>query len=111
MIRARPNFYMISDNANVSLGSDDSSLYTHRIAPGDGNHMEKKDRLACAPVEFNYMETLAKTFINPTTEIQFKQEIFSINAPVCRLAIAMHTNSAFNGSYTENPFCYQQFDL
>ena len=32
LIRARPNFYMISDNPNVSLGSADSSLYTRRIA-------------------------------------------------------------------------------
>ena len=33
LIRARPNFYMISDNPNVSLGTVDSSLYTRRIAP------------------------------------------------------------------------------
>ena len=32
LIRARPNFYMISDNPNVSLGIIDCSLYTRRIA-------------------------------------------------------------------------------
>ena len=31
-IRARPNFYMTSDNPNVSLGIVDCSLYTHSIA-------------------------------------------------------------------------------
>ena len=31
-IRARPNFFMISDNPNVSLGILDCSLYTRRIA-------------------------------------------------------------------------------
>ena len=32
LIRARPNFYMVSDNPNVSLGIVDCSLYTRRIA-------------------------------------------------------------------------------
>ena len=35
LIRARPNFYMISDNINVSLGIMDCSLYTRRIALKD----------------------------------------------------------------------------
>ena len=37
-IRARPNFYMISDNPNVCLGIVDCSLYTRRIAPKDDYH-------------------------------------------------------------------------
>ena len=35
LIRARPNFYMISNNPNVSLGIVDCSLYTRRIALKD----------------------------------------------------------------------------
>ena len=31
LIRARPNFYMISDNHNISFGIVDCSLYTRRI--------------------------------------------------------------------------------
>ena len=31
LIRAQPNFYMISENRNVSLGILDSSLYTRRV--------------------------------------------------------------------------------
>ena len=38
LIRARPNFYMISDNSNVSLGIADCSLYTRRIALKDDYH-------------------------------------------------------------------------
>ena len=38
LIRARPNFYMISDNPNVSLGIVDCSLYTRRVALKDGYH-------------------------------------------------------------------------
>ena len=58
LIRARPNFYMIRDNRNVSLGID-CSLCTRRIALKDDYHKKRMDMLAHTPVEFNYLETLA----------------------------------------------------
>ena len=57
------------------------------------------------------METLAKILIFAARQNQFIQENIFNNAPVRRIAIAVNTNSAFTGSYTENPFWYQQFDL
>ena len=111
LIRARPNVYMISDNPNVSLGIVDCSLYTRRIALKDDYHKKRKDMLAYAPVEYNHLETLAKTFIIPARQNQFIRENIFNNAPIRRIAIAMNTNSAFTGSFTENPFWYQQFDL
>ena len=69
------------------------------------------DMHAYTPVEFNYLETLAKTFIIPARQNQFNQENIFNNTPVRWIAIAMNTNSAFSGSYTENPSWYQQFDL
>ena len=111
LIRARPNFYMISDNPNVSLGIVDCSLYTRRIALKDDYHKKRLDMLAYAPVEYNYLETLAKTFIIPARQSQFFQENIFNNAPIPRIATAMNTNSAFTGSFTENPVWYQQFDL
>ena len=111
LIRTRPNFYMISDNLNLSLGIVDYSLYTRRIALKDDYHKKRMDMLAYTPVEFNYLETLAKTFIIPARQNQFFRANIFNNAPVRWIAIAMNTNSAFTGSYTENPFWYQQFDL
>ena len=107
LIRARPNFYMINDNPNVSLGIVDCSLYTRRSALKDNYH-KKMDVLAYAPVEYHY---LAKTLITPARQNQFIQENIFNNAPIRRVAIAMNTNSAFTGSFIENPFWYQQFDL
>ena len=69
------------------------------------------DMLAFAPVDYDYLETLAKTFIIPARQNQFIQENIFNNASIRRVAIAMNTNSAFTGFYTENPFWYQQFDL
>ena len=111
LIRARPNFYMISDNPNVTLGIVDCSLHNRRMALKDDYHKKRMDMLACTPVEFNYLETIAKTFIIPAIQNHFVQENIFNNAPVRRIAIAMNTNTAFTGSYTENPFWNQQFEL
>ena len=111
LIKAGPNFYMIHDNPNVSLGIVYFSLYTRCIALKDDYHKKRMDMLAYAPVEYNYLETSAKTFIIPARQNQFIQENIFNNAPIRRIAIAMNTNSAFTGSFTENPFWYQKFDL
>ena len=111
LIRARPNFYMFSDNPNVSLGTVDCSLYSRRIALKDDCHKKRMDMLAYTPVEFSYLETLAKTFIIPARQNQFNQENIFNKAPVRRIATAMNTNSAFTGFYSGDPFWYQQFDL
>ena len=111
LIGARPNFYMISDNPNVSIGIVDCSLYTRCIALKDDYHKKRMDMLPYIPVEFNSLETLEKTFIIPTRQNQFLQENILNNAPIRQIAIAMNTKSAFTGSYTENPFWYQQFEL
>ena len=111
IFRRRPNFFIINDNCNVSLGIVDWSLYTRRIALKDGYHKKRMDMLAYTHVEFTCLETLAKTFVIPARQNQFFQENLFNKASARRIAIAMNTNSAFIGSYTENPFWYQQFDF
>ena len=54
---------MISDNPNVSLGTVDFSHYTRCTAPMEDYHKKQMDMFAYTPVVFNYLETLAKTFI------------------------------------------------
>ena len=88
----------------MSVGIVDCSLYARRIALKDDYHKKRMDMLTYAPVEYNYLETLAKTFIVPAKQNQFIQESIFIKAPIRRIAIAMNTNSAFTGSFTENPF-------
>ena len=102
---------MFSENPNVSVRIVDCSIYTRRIALKDDYHKKRMDMVAYAPVEYNYLETLAKTFIIPARQNQFFQENVFNNAPIRRVAIALNTNSAFNGSFTENTFWCQQVDL
>ena len=68
LIRATPNFYNTSD-IPVSLGIVDCSLYTHRMALQYDYHKKRMDMPANAPVMFNYLENLAKTFIVPAIQI------------------------------------------
>ena len=107
LIRARSNFYMISENPKVSLGIVDCSLYTRRVMLKEDYHKKIMSQLAYAPVEYNYMETLAKTFIIPARQNQFIQQNIFKNTPIRRITIAMNSNSAFTGSFVENPFWYQ----
>ena len=109
--RARPNFYMISDNPNVRLRIVDCSRYTRRFALKNDYHKKRIDVLAYTPVKFDYLENLAKTFIIPARQNQSLEENIFNNAPVRRIATAMNTNSAFTGSNTENSSWYQQFAL
>ena len=111
LIRPRPIFYMISENPNVSLGIVDCFLYTRRVMLKEDSHKKRMSQLAYAPVEYNYIETLAQTYIIPARQNQFIQEIIFNNAPTGRIAIAMNSNSVFSGSFAENPFWYHQFNL
>ena len=49
LIRARLNFYMISENPNVSLVIVDCSLYTRRSALKDDLSQEKRARFHILP--------------------------------------------------------------
>ena len=111
LIRARPNFYMLCENPNVSLGIVDCSLYTRPVMLKEDYHKKRMSQLVYAPVEFNYMETLAKTFIIAARQNQFIQENIFNNSSIRRIDFAMNSNSAFTGSFAENPFWYQQFNL
>ena len=68
LIRARPCFCMISENPNVSLGNVDRSLYTRWLMLKWDYHKKRMSQQAYAPVEYNYMETLAKTYHSCTTD-------------------------------------------
>ena len=81
--RAIPIFYKINENPKVSFGIVDCSLYTRRIALKDDYHMKIMDMLGYTPVEFNYLETLGKSFMIPARQNQFTQDHIFSNAPVC----------------------------
>ena len=111
LIRARTNFYMLSDNPNVSLKIVDFSLFTRRILVAEPNHQYLQWKLKREPAQYNYMETIARTVIITSRQNQFIQENIFNKAPIRRVDVAMNTNSAVAGSFHENPFSYQQFHL
>ena len=110
IIRARPHFYIISDNPNVIFENIDCSSYNRCIALKDEYHEERMDLLAYTPMECNFLDTLTKTFIMTARQSQFLRKKTN-NAPARRNAIAMNTNSAFIGSYTGIPSWCLLFNL
>ena len=71
LIGARPNFDMISENPNVSLDIVDCSLYARCVTLKEDYHKNRMYKLAYAPVENSYMETMAKTYIIPARQNDF----------------------------------------
>ena len=102
---------MISYNPHVSLKVLDCSLFTRRVVVNEVYHQTIKYQLTHQPDCYNFMETIARTFIIPSGQNQFIQENVFNNAPIRRVAIAMNTNSAFTGHFQVNPFHYQKFGL
>ena len=111
LIRARPSFYMVSYNPHVSLKVFDCSLFTRPVVVNEVYHQTIKCQLTHQPACYNFMGTIARTFIIPSGQNQFFQENVFNNAPIRRIAIAMNTNSAFTGNFRENPFHYLKFGL
>ena len=67
-------------------------------------HKKRMSQLAYVPVEYNYLETLSKTYIIPARHNHLIQENIFNDAPVHGIAIAMNSNSAITGSFAENSF-------
>ena len=111
LIRARLNFYMISESPMVSLGVVDCSLYTRRVMFKEDYHKKRMSQQVCAPIEYCYLETLAKTYIIPARQNQFIQGNIFNNALISRNAIVANSNSAFTGSFAVTPFWHQQFNF
>ena len=103
LMRAQPNLYMTGENPNVSLGFVDCSLYTRGVMLKGDSHKKRMSQPVDALFEYNYMETLTKAYIITARQNQFSEGNI--------ITIATQSNSAFTGSFAENPFWYQQFDL
>ena len=110
-IRARPIFYIFSDNPDISIGIFDYSFYTRRNTLEDDDHKKRKDMLAIAIVKFIFLETPATTSIFLARQNQFIHKNNVNNAPARRIVIPMNTNSAIIGLYIENPIWYEQPNL
>ena len=100
-----------STYVNVSLKIVDCSLFTRRILVAEPNNQNLQWNLERKPAHYNYLETIARTFIIPSRQNQFIQENVSNNAPIRRIAVAMNTNLAVGGYFHENRFNYQQLHL
>ena len=92
LVRARPKFSILSDNASISLKLLDCSLFTRNILVADSNNQYLQKNLEKEPAQNNYVKTVARAFITPSPQNQFIQEIIIKNASIRRTVVAMSTN-------------------
>lgn len=111
LIRSRPNFYLCGADYGGQIQILHAVLNTRTVTVQDSMVKHIDQSLLREPAKYHFMETEARTFIIPANQNQFIEENVFNNAPIRRLALAMNTNSAFTGSYGENPFHYQRFNL
>ena len=93
---------MLSDNSKVSVMLVDYPLFYRRTLFAELNHQYLRKNLETELAHFNYMEAIARTFINPSRQNQFKQEISYNNDPRKRKAVAIITNSAVAVLFKKN---------
>ena len=111
LIRSRPNFYLLTEEKNLSINIKDVTLFTRRVTVQENMQRYIENHLLREPAMYHYLETDARTFIIPKGQNQFIQENVFNNAPIRRVCIAMNSNSAFTGTFDENPFHYRKFGL
>ena len=104
-------FYKLHDKTNFSLKIVDCSLFTRRILVAEPDHQNLQWNLEREPAQYNYVKTIARTFIIPSRQNQFIQENIFSNGPIRKIAVAINTNSAVAGFFHENTFSYQRFQL
>ena len=78
-MRAGPILYMFSGSLTVTLGLNvhflQCSMCTHRIGVEVDYRKKRMDLLAYTPVEYNYLEILAKCFVMLSRQNQFNQKV------------------------------------
>ena len=105
--RARPNFYLINDNPNVSLGIVDCSPYPHRIALKNDYHWKRWTCLLIIPGSSTIWKLLQRlsSFL-PDKASSFKK-LFSTMLQFFRLLLqriqTLHS--------LDHTIWYQHFDL
>ena len=70
LIRAIPNFYTIEDNPRANLLIFGFSFYTRCFALTENVQKKAMDMVAYTTVEFNWLQTIAITFIFPPGQDQ-----------------------------------------
>ena len=73
-----------------------------KILVAELNHQYLQKNLKREPAHYNFIETIARGFINPSRQNQFIEENFLINAPKRRIAVVMNTNQAVAGFVHKN---------
>ena len=112
-VRARESFCLISEGAakNYVIRITEASLYVRKMVVSDNVVTSIERVLMKTPAIYRYTEVIPKTFLAPDGILSWTQEDVFHKEPIRRFAIALCTNTNFNGTNNTNPFQYSKFGL
>lgn len=116
LTRALDQFVLLKTNEkcvprNHSIKISSAFLTVHMLELRNETFRSIEKGLLLKAAQFDYRENLIYSFlISEGTSIYFKDDLFN-RAPVSRLIFAMVPEENFTGSYTTNPFNFEDFDL
>jgi hypothetical protein len=113
LVRSSHEFTTITDDAgkHYSIVIMDTYLLVRKLLVNEMTATSIERRLLTEPAVYQFTEVIPKTFVMSAGTTSWKDENILQNEPIRRLAIAMCTNTAFDGTHDSNPFHYQKFDL
>jgi hypothetical protein len=113
LIQSKPEFCVMSatDNPNIELKIEEAELFVRKVKISPSVLVGHARALALGTAKYPITRVEVKTVTIPTG-VQNKtiEGIFTGQLPK-KIIVGFIKNSAFNGSYTENPFDFKHFDL
>ena len=114
LIPTRRTFHLMKDAAvaeDVRAIITRASLFVRKLKLNPAVGLAHEKTLLKATAKYPIKRVVIKTFSIPTGNFGIIQDNLFLSQTPTRLVMGVVRTSAFNGSYTENPFNFQNYDI
>ena len=98
-------------NKHYQVQVTEANLYVRKLTVTDFLLSSIEKTLLKSTAIYKYLEVLTRTFLTTTGVQSWRQEDVFVKEPVCRIILAMSSNTAYQGTNRTNPFHYQKLQL
>lgn len=110
--RSKNSFCLVSSNAdaNYKVVIQEASFLVRKVKLHNDTFLGIAAALRKSPAYYNINRVECKAMSIPTGQMTFNPDDIFLGQIPNRLILGMVENTAFNGSYTRNPFNFQHFN-
>ncbi|KAJ8018759.1 hypothetical protein HOLleu_43082 [Holothuria leucospilota] len=111
LIRSKDTFCLMSDDVDVEykVVVKEASLFVRKVKLNPGVTLAHARALEKATAKYPIRRVVTKVFSVPTGNMSFVQDHIFLGQLPKRLIVGCVRNTAFNGSYQQNPFNFDHF--